>query len=145
MIDSGVHADHPYVGGVVGGIAIEEDGESHGDYVDRLGHGTAVTAAIKEKAPEADLYVIKVFGHSPSTSSGVLIRAIDEAVERGARIVNLSFGTDRHEHELMLWAAVNRGPGESRAGRVTEYSRGPSLATGKLGRGSGSGLRLGVP
>ena len=54
VIDSGVHADHPHVSGVVGGIAMEEDGERHGDYVDRLGHGTAVTAAIREKAPEAD-------------------------------------------------------------------------------------------
>ena len=112
VIDSGVHADHPHVGGVVGGIAIEEDGERHGDYVDRLGHGTAVTAAIKEKAPEADLYVIKVFGRTLSTSTGVLIRAIDEAVERGARIVNISLGTASPEHELALWAAVNRARGQ---------------------------------
>ena len=29
VIDSGVHADHPHVGGVAGGIAFEQDGESH--------------------------------------------------------------------------------------------------------------------
>jgi hypothetical protein len=108
VIDSGVHADHPHVGGVVGGIAIEKDGGRHGDYLDRLGHGTAVTAAIKEKAPEADIYVIKVFGRTLSTSTGVLVQAIDEAVEQGARIVNLSLGTAVPEHELTLWAALNR-------------------------------------
>ena len=108
VIDSGVHADHPHVQGVVGGIAIEEDAERHDDYVDRLGHGTAVTAAIKEKAPEADIYAIKVFGRTLSTSTGVLVQAIDEAVEQGARIVNLSLGTAGPEHELTLWACVNR-------------------------------------
>ncbi len=108
VIDSGVHADHPHVEGVVGGVAIEEDGARHDDYVDRLGHGTAVTAAIKEKAPEADIYVIKVFGRTLSTSTGVLVQAIDQAIEQGARIVNLSLGTAKPEHELTLWAAVNR-------------------------------------
>ena len=108
VIDSGVHADHPHVEGVIGGIAIEEDGSRHDDYVDRLGHGTAVTAAIKEKAPEADIYVIKVFGRTLSTSTGVLVQAIDEAITRGARLINLSLGTARPEHELTLWAAVDR-------------------------------------
>ena len=108
VIDSGVHADHPHVKGVVGGIAIEEDGERHDDYLDRLGHGTAVTAAIREKAPAVEIYTIKVFARTLSTSTGALIQAIDEAVEQGARIVNLSLGTDRAEHELALWACVDR-------------------------------------
>ena len=108
VIDSGVHADHPHVAGVSGGIAIEQDGERHDDYVDRLGHGTAVTAAIREKAPDAEIYAIKVFARTLSTSTGVLVQAIDEAVGRGARIVNLSLGTARPEHELTLWACVNR-------------------------------------
>ena len=108
VIDSGVHTDHPHVEGVVGGMAIEEDGERHDDYVDRLGHGTAVTAAIREKAPDAQIYSIKVFARTLSTSTGALIRAIGEAVERGARIVNLSLGTARAEHELVLWACLHR-------------------------------------
>ena len=108
VIDSGVHADHPHVEGVAGGFAIEEDAERHDDYVDRLGHGTAVTAAIMEKAPQAKIYAIKVFGRTLSASTGILVQAIDEAVEQGARIVNLSLGTARPEHELTLWACVNR-------------------------------------
>ena len=72
VIDSGVHADHPHVGGVVGGIGIDEDGFLHNDYVDRLGHGTAVTAAIREKAPDSDILIIKVFGRTLGTSTGVL-------------------------------------------------------------------------
>ena len=108
VIDSGVNSDHPHVGGVAGGIAIEEGGERHDDYVDRLGHGTAVAGAIREKAAAADFYVIKVFGRTLSTSTDILIASIDEAVERGARIINLSLGTASFDHELLLWAAVNR-------------------------------------
>ena len=83
VIDSGVHPSHPHVGDIAGGMAIEEDGERHGDYLDRLGHGTAVTAAIREKAPDARIYSIKIFGRTLSTSTGALIQSIDEAVEWG--------------------------------------------------------------
>jgi subtilisin family serine protease len=61
IIDSGVHAAHPHVQGVAGGIGIDDHGRLHDDYVDRLGHGTAVTAVIREKAPEAEIWAVKVF------------------------------------------------------------------------------------
>ena len=108
VIDSGIHADHPHVGGIAGGIAFEQDGESHDDYTDRLGHGTAVTAAIREKAPDAEIYAIKVFGRRLSTSTGVLVRAIDWATGVGARLINLSLGTPNAEHELTFWVCVKR-------------------------------------
>ena len=108
VIDSGVHAEHPHVGGVAGGIAIEADGEQHSDYPDRLGHGTAVAAAIREKAPDIDIQVVKVFGRTLSTSSGILVKAIDWAVGHGARLINLSLGTVRSESELVMWASVRR-------------------------------------
>jgi subtilisin family serine protease len=54
VIDSGVHADHPHVRGVAGGVSITPDGSEDPDFVDKLGHGTAVTAAIREKAPDTD-------------------------------------------------------------------------------------------
>ena len=108
VIDSGVHASHPHVGGVAGGVAFEQDGDSHDDYVDRLGHGTAVTAAIREKAPDAEIYAVKVFGRKLSTSTGALVRAIDWATEVGARLINLSLGTPVVEHELILWVCVKR-------------------------------------
>ena len=47
VIDSGVNTTHPHVGEVAGGIAIDEQGIERADYLDRLGHGTAVTAAIR--------------------------------------------------------------------------------------------------
>ena len=108
VIDSGVHAEHPHVGSVLGGVAIEPDGEAHADYLDRLGHGTAVTAAILDKAPDADIQAVKVFGRTLATSSGALVKAIDWAVEQRARLINLSLGTVRSGGDLVLWASVRR-------------------------------------
>jgi subtilisin family serine protease len=108
IVDSGVHAEHPHVGGVAGGIAIDEAGREHADYVDRLGHGTAVAAAIREKAPDADLIAVKVFDRTLSTNMASLIAGIDWAVRSGAHLVNLSLGTSRVAHEEALRHAVAR-------------------------------------
>ncbi len=108
IIDSGVHADHPHIGAVAGGIAVGIEGEGASDTADRLGHGTAVTAAIQEKAPEAEVHAVKVFGSELATSTDVLIQAIDWASERSMRLINLSLGTARTKPELALWACVER-------------------------------------
>ena len=106
VIDSGVHAGHPHVGGVGGGFAIGGDGTLSDDFVDRLGHGTAVTAAIREKAPDADILVIKVFWRTLATDAATLVRAIEEAAARGADVINLSLGTADLRHRAALDAAV---------------------------------------
>jgi len=93
VIDSGVHASHPHVGGVAGGLALREDGTIVDEFVDGLGHGTAVTAVIREKAPDAEIVVVKVFWETLATSPATLVRAIHEAVAHRTRLVNLSLGT----------------------------------------------------
>jgi subtilisin family serine protease len=108
VIDSGVHAAHPHVRSVAGGLAIREDGSVIDDYVDRLGHGTAVTAAIREKAPDADIFAIKIFWRTLATDITTLVRAIDEAAARGAAVINLSLGTAEMQHRDRLAAAVAR-------------------------------------
>ena len=108
IVDSGVHADHPHVGGVAGGVAIDADGRQHPDVVDRLGHGTAIIAAIREKAPAAELFAVKVFDRALSTNIAALVDAIDWSVASGAHLVNLSLGTSREAHAGALGAAVAR-------------------------------------
>jgi subtilisin family serine protease len=108
IVDSGVHASHPHVGHVAGGIAIDGEGRQHEDFVDRLGHGTAVAAAIREKAPDADLFAVKVFDRALSTSIASLVDGIDWAARNGMHVVNLSLGTPRREHEAALTGAVER-------------------------------------
>jgi subtilisin family serine protease len=108
IVDSGVHADHPHVNGVSGGAAFDLEGRQHTDYVDRLGHGTAVTAAIRDQAPDAELYAVRVFDRALATSIGALVAAIDWAARERMHVVNLSLGTPKREHEPALRAAVER-------------------------------------
>jgi subtilisin family serine protease len=108
VIDSGVHASHPHVNGVAGGVAITADGREENDFVDRLGHGTAVTAAIREKAPDAAIFAVKIFHDSLATRIQPLLRAINWSVENGMHLINLSLGTSNQEHELVLLAALDR-------------------------------------
>ena len=108
VIDSGVHANHPHIGGVAGGIGFDEHGAPHEDFVDRLGHGTAVTAAIVEKAPAAEIVAIKVFDRELAGTGAALIAACEHALTINAHIVNMSLGTQNADHEAALAAVVGR-------------------------------------
>jgi subtilisin family serine protease len=108
VIDSGVHASHPHVNGVAGGVAFDADGREHDDFVDRLGHGTAVAAAIRDQAPDAELFAVKIFDRQLSANIGVLVAGIDWAARSGMHLANLSLGSPKREHEAVLYAAVNR-------------------------------------
>jgi subtilisin family serine protease len=112
VIDSGVHARHPHVNGVAGGVSIFPDGREEADFVDRLGHGTAVTAAIREKAPDAEIYAVKVFHDSLATRIDSLIHALDWSAQNSMDLINLSLGTDNPEHEPVLRVAVERLVGQ---------------------------------
>ncbi len=107
FIDSGASPGHPHLGDIAGGVGIAPD-EDVDDFVDRLGHGTAVAAAIHEKAPDAALYAVRVFEQSLSATSTQLVRAVDWASEQGVRLINMSLGTANPEREAMLGAAVGR-------------------------------------
>lgn len=106
IIDSGVHASHPHVGGRVSGFAIDADGWRSPDFVDRIGHGTAVAAAIREKAPDAEIVAIKVFADALRTEAATLARAIVEAALDGVEIINLSLGTTGERHVATFAHAV---------------------------------------
>jgi hypothetical protein len=108
VIDSGVHAANPHVQGVAGGVGIDDQGHVHADYVDRLGHGTAVAAVIREKAPLAQLFAVKVFDRQLAATGVALVRAIEWSRETGVDIINLSLGTTNADHEPSLRAAVTR-------------------------------------
>ena len=103
VLDSGVYAGHPHVGRVLEGISFTDDAD---DVVDRLGHGTAVAAAIREKAPAVDLVTVKIFHQRLATNADVLARAIEWAADYGAQLINLSSGTANAAHVERLTAAV---------------------------------------
>jgi subtilisin family serine protease len=97
VIDSGVNAGHPHVGSLAGGVGLSEAG-AKGDFVDHLGHGTAVVSAIREKAVEAEIYAVKVFDRKLVTSGNVLLRALDWSLDHKMDLVNLSLGTLNAEY-----------------------------------------------
>jgi hypothetical protein len=115
VIDSGVHPDHPHIMAdrLRPGFAIGSDGvilEQGAIPLDRLGHGTAVTAAIQEKAPEADILPIRVFHDALRGSALALVTAIDIAASQGATIINLSLGTTNVAHAPLFATAISRRP-----------------------------------
>jgi subtilisin family serine protease len=106
IVDSGVHPSHPHVGGVEDGVSVDAQGSISDDFIDRLGHGTAVTAAIREKAPEAEILVAKVFDRRLETTAAALVTAIRWAVGRRAHLINLSLGTRTAAHADALGQVV---------------------------------------
>ena len=98
IIDSGVHPEHPHVGGVAGGVGVTREGFSD-DFLDRLGHGTAVAGAIREKAgADAELYAVKVFDGRLSANIDVIVRALEWCCEERMDVINLSLGTQNAAH-----------------------------------------------
>jgi subtilisin family serine protease len=112
VIDSGVAQPHPHIVGTASGASIGVDPSDHsirvleGTFGDRIGHGTAVAAAIQEKAPDAALFAVKVFDGKLTTSAAVLAAAIGLAAGRGARLINLSLGTTNEQHAGLLEEAA---------------------------------------
>jgi len=77
-------------------------------FIDVLGHGTAVMAAIQEKAPEAHYFAVQVFHSSLRTTADSLMRAIEWAIEERMDVVNLSLGTRNPDHAPRFAALVSR-------------------------------------
>lgn len=114
VIDSGVHPDHPHIRTDRLGerVAVARDGEilEGADELglDRLGHGTAVTAAIQYLAPEAHCLTVRVFHEALRTSAAALVAAIDWSIGRGVDCINLSLGTTNMAHRGLFADAAAR-------------------------------------
>lgn len=98
VIDSGVNAAHPHIiSGICAGVTIAESVDAT-TCADLLGHGTAVMAAIQEKAPEAEYVAVRVFQSALRTEIDHLLRAVEWCIDQRVHIVNLSLGTANLEH-----------------------------------------------
>jgi subtilisin len=129
VIDSGIDAEHPAVGGKISGyVAIREENgqliyttEPHQDLV---GHGTACAGIIRSLAPDCELYSVQVLGASLSGRGSVFVAGLQWAIEHGMQVCNLSLGTAKREffgvlheltdrayfHNVMLVTAANNLP-----------------------------------
>lgn len=95
VIDSGVDAKHPELANSVSD-SFDALGSKEGPHT----HGTGIAGAIVAharlmgSAPEARLIAIRAFGSAAKgaeSTSYVILRGLDYAVEHGAQIINMSF------------------------------------------------------
>lgn len=85
VIDDGIDADHPgFEGKVVQQVWWHEGGG--------LSHGTHVAGTIHMMAPDADIYDYRALGQDGSGSYEQIAAAVNEAVEDGCDIINMSLG-----------------------------------------------------
>ena len=102
VIDSGVNAAHPDLGGrlLPGRDFVQDDGTPQ----DGDGHGTHVTGiavankengvGISSVAPGATVLPLRVLGDDGSGTTEDVAAAIDHAVAQGAHVINLSLGSE---------------------------------------------------
>lgn len=112
IIDSGIDAGHPAVGGVNGYVAITEgpagmlyDTEPHND---SYGHGTACAGIIRELAPDCELYSIKVLGANLSGRGNIFVAGLRWAIENRMNVCNLSLGTTKRDYFAIFHELADR-------------------------------------
>lgn len=111
VMDSGLssgYADSPFVQAVYDAVSHEAKAG------DELGHGTQMTliasGAVTPLGSESDMpegspvVAVRAFDDNGFTSTYTLMRGIDYAIEKGARVLSLSWGSDRES--LLLESAT---------------------------------------
>ena len=134
VIDSGVEASHPDVGGkLVRSVKVElgsagepvvlDDPEAR----DVVGHGTACAGIIHALAPAADIVSVRVLGPDNRGKGALFAAGLEWAIQQGVSVVNLSLSSRSEAffaafHELadqayfsnvLLVSAANNVPGPS--------------------------------
>lgn len=107
VIDTGVNPAHPHICARTRGVAFDPR-DTDTSWEDTLGHGTAVTAAIQERAPEADYYILKLFKDSLRSTTDRLLLAIEWTIDNRMDIVNLSLGSSNLAYREQLQSLVSR-------------------------------------
>jgi subtilisin len=107
ILDSGVEANHPLIGGLDASVAISlgeneevivtEDAEG-----DLSGHGTACAGIVRSLAPECSLSSVRVLGQGYTGSGGALLAGLRYAVEQSFDVINMSLSTTKKPFAGML-------------------------------------------
>ena len=113
VIDSGIDADHPAVGGRVSGHVAVTDGplgllhdfEPHGD---SYGHGTACAGIVRSIAPACELYSVKVLGSRLTGRGTTFTAGLRWAIENGMDVCNVSMGTTKKNFFATLHDLADR-------------------------------------
>jgi subtilisin family serine protease len=112
VIDSGIDVDHPELAGVIADSfdSLDSKEPAHA-------HGTAIAGAIAAHskllgtAPQAQILAVRAFGAASSGAEGTafnILRSLEWAVEKGARVINMSFAGPRDTGLSRMLAAARR-------------------------------------
>lgn len=100
VVDSGIEADHPRVGGIAGAVAMAVDESApdgyraaEGPHDDLVGHGTACAGIIRELAPDAAIWSVRVLGTNLKGRGLLFYAGIRWAVEHDMQVANLSLSS----------------------------------------------------
>ena len=107
ILDSGVEASHPSVGGLESAVSISlgDDDEviaEEDTLGDVSGHGTACAGIVRRLAPEAKISSVRVLGASFTGSGGVLLGGLRWAIEQGFDVINMSLSTTKKPFASVL-------------------------------------------
>lgn len=132
IIDSGVDPAHPSVRHLAGSVAVELDPDApngarfvEGEHEDFVGHGTACAAIVRNLAPEAEIYSVRVLGANLKGRGTAFYAGIRWAIDNGMNVVNMSLSSSSSEwfaalheiadeayfHNTILVCAANNRPG----------------------------------
>lgn len=111
IVDTGVEADHPWVGGKLRASYFVEDGTVPrvlaGRPLDVCGHGTAAAGQVRRIAPGADLVSVRVLAEDRSGTSEALVAALSWLTTQEVNLVNLSLSTMRLGLAFRIGQAVD--------------------------------------
>ncbi len=106
ILDSGVEAGHPLVGGLESAVSIslsdEEVITTEDTEGDVSGHGTACAGIVRAIAPECSISSVRVLGASFTGTGAVLLAGLRYAVEQGFEVINMSLSTTKKPFAAIL-------------------------------------------
>jgi subtilisin family serine protease len=100
VLDTGVDAGHPLVGGVQSAMRIELDAAGQArvqqtEPADSAGHGTACAGVIRSLAPGCWLASVQVLTSGTHGAGQVLTAGMKWAIDEGFDVINLSLSTSK--------------------------------------------------
>jgi len=115
VVDSGIHADHPMVGGVSTFVAVELDEDApdgvrfvEGPHDDLYGHGTACAGIIRSLAPEVELISVRVLNTNLKGSAFAFARGLDWCIEHDVDVISLSLSTANEDYLETFWDLIDQ-------------------------------------
>lgn len=112
VLDSGVDAAHPLVGGLDQAMGVI-DGEDGMTVVpvepsDDAGHGTACASLIRQIAPKASLTSVRVLANGKHGTGSALLAGLSWAIDEGFDVINMSLSTTKEKFRDELRELTDR-------------------------------------